>query len=98
MVEQHTRTRVTHDSLGFLAFFRLIAVDQAMGAGCLLLLEGTLIQSHSSVFQKLGAFWAEFPFPPVFVLAVNLNHRFDGFFLPLHSRMFTCHSRNVPLQ
>jgi hypothetical protein len=50
-------------------------------------LEGTLVQTHLGVLKKFAAFRAEFTFASMLVLAVYVNHSFNGFFLSRDSRM-----------
>ena len=91
VVQEHARTCVPHDFFHFLSHFRRVTVHQALGAGAFFLLERTLVQPHRGVLKKRAAFRAELAFGTVLVLAVNVNHGFNGFFLSRDSRVLINH-------
>jgi hypothetical protein len=88
VVEEHSGTRVPHNFFRPLPLFGLITMDGAVGARGFLLLEGATVQAQSGVLEKRRAFWAEFALGFVFVFAVDVDHSFDGFLLPLYPGMF----------
>ena len=95
MAREHSWTRVSHDFLCFLAFLGLVTVDWAVGTRCLLLLEGTFIQAHLGVFEECGTFCAQFTLSVVLVLAVDIDHGFDGFLLTFHPRVLFSSNRQL---
>lgn len=66
-------------------------MNRAMCTRRFFLLEGALVQPHPRVLQKLGAFGTKLAFGFVLVLAVKVNHCFNGFFLAFHPRVLHSH-------
>jgi hypothetical protein len=57
-------------------------MDGAIGAGGLLITEGTLVQPPAGIGQELAALAAQLVPPAVAIPAEDPNHGFQGFTLP----------------
>jgi len=71
-------------------------VDGALSTGALSFLERTFVKAHHRVREEFSALRAQFSLGLVFLLAVELNHRVNGFLLPFDSRMLhNCVSQSL---
>lgn len=92
MMPKHAGTGIAHDIADLFPHFRLITVDRAVAAGCLVFLEGAVFEPEPGIFQKFTAVAAEFIPCMVVVPAVDTDHALNGFAFPLHPGMNVCFS------
>jgi hypothetical protein len=86
MINQQSRTRVTHYFADFQFHVGFVAVDFAFATRGFFVLEGAFIKAHVGVFFELLALNAEFAVVCVVVsFTVNIHHVSDGFFLSYHT-------------
>ena len=102
MVVEHAWTSIAHDLFDALAQLGFIAMDGAFGAGWLIFLEGAARQAPVGIFDQLPAFRTK-PAQMVrataamFVAAVQVDHRFDGFRFAYQARMGKIHKIAVSM-
>ena len=89
MVPYHAGPGITHYITDSLSHLRLITMDRAVAAGCLVFLKKTILKPQSCVFNKFVAFVTEFPFCQVMIPAVDTYHVFYGLLLSFHAGMHT---------
>jgi hypothetical protein len=87
MMQQHSRTTVTHDLLHFFFHLRAVAVDEAFTACTLLLLKRTFVKTHKGVGFEFDAFWTEFLVGLMMSITIDVDHGINGSFLTSNSRM-----------
>ena len=88
VAEHHARAGVAHHGADLLPPGGLVAVDRALGAGGLVLLERALRQPQAGVAQQLGAVGAQHRATrAVLALAVDADHRLDGAGFAAHARV-----------
>ena len=91
MMPYHAGPGIPHNLADILPQLRLIAMDRAVAAGCLVFLKRTVFKPESCVFNQLLAFVAEFippcgvlPFCMMMIPAVDTDHVFNSFLLSFH--------------
>jgi hypothetical protein len=86
MIQQQSRSRVTHDFADNQLHVRLVTVDFAFTARALFILKRALVQPQKSVITELSALYAEFAVSSVMVpFAVDFHHAVDGFLFAYHA-------------
>ena len=84
MSAQHARPSVPHHCPNLLSHVRLVTMHRALGARGLVFPERTSVKTSQCIVQKLSAFMAEFTLAPMVIVAIEADHRFNGFAFPAH--------------
>lgn len=79
MAVQHARTGIAHDFSYAVPHFRLVAVNRAIATCRFFFLKWTEPQSFSGILEKLGALQAKFYAGFMVSIAIDRDHRLDGF-------------------
>ena len=87
-MNEHSRSRVTHDILNFFFHIWSVAVNYAFATCAFFVLKWTFVKAQKSVFFELFAIGAEFSVGFVVIFAVNVDHVAYGFLFSLHSFVF----------
>lgn len=88
VVNEHSRSRVTHDLFNFFFHVWSVAVNYAFATCAFFVLKWTFVKAQESVFFELFAFGAEFFAGFVVTFAVDVDHVAYGFLFTLHSFVF----------
>src|SRR5512136_1306004 len=88
MVQKHSGSRISHDSLCLFSHIRLVTVNATFSACSFVFLERASVQTKSCIFDKFVALSTELLFPVVLGFAVDVNHGFDGFLFTSYPWMF----------
>jgi hypothetical protein len=88
VVNEHSRSRVTHDLFNFFFHVWSVAVNYTFATCAFFVLKWTFVKAQKSVFFELFAFGAELFAGFVVIFAVNVNHVAFCFLFTLHSFVF----------
>ena len=85
MAEDHARPHIAHHLSDFFPLGRFVAMNRAVAAGCFFFLERAMDEAQPGIIQKIPAVGAERLCHPMMIMAIDADHRFDGFVFPCHS-------------
>ncbi len=85
MAEDHARPHIAHHLSDFFPHGRFVAMNRAVAAGCFFFLERAMGEAQPGIIQKLPAIGAERSCRPMMIMAIDVDHRFNGFVFPRHS-------------
>ena len=86
--QEHARADIAHNPSYFVSHSRLVAMNRAVAAGGLSLLERAVFKSLMCIEQQLAAVGTEISALFMFIVTIPADHDLNGLGLPPHSRVF----------
>lgn len=85
MIEDHSRSGVSHDLFNFIPHVRFITMHRALFTGGLISSESAQIQAFAGIVKKDPAIFTRDCIAAMLMPAIEADHLFKGIFFPLNT-------------